>query len=66
MVSDIVCPGVMVSYGYRCSRYGEWKSYLLFGKLHVLVRLSIAVKIHHDHGNYYKGKKTLIEVVAYS
>ena len=30
----------------------------------VLVRVSIAVKRHHDHGYSYKGKH-LIEVVAY-
>ena len=31
----------------------------------ICLRVSIAVKRHHDHGNSYKGKH-LIEVVAYS
>ena len=38
---------------------------LIFGSWAVLVRVSIVVKKHHDHGNSYKGKH-LIEVLAYS
>lgn len=37
----------------------------LSNSLSVLVRVSIAVKRHHGHGDSYKGKH-LIEVAAYS
>ena len=32
------------------------------GKLSVLVRISVAVKRYHDHGNSYKGWHTVSEL----
>ena len=46
-----------------------WNEYTKFGTCtswdRVLVRVSIAAKRHHDHGNSHKGKH-LIEAAAYS
>ena len=45
--------------------YFEFLPWLLVMRPRVLVRVSIAVKRHHDHDNCYKGKH-LIEVIDYS
>ena len=55
----------------RLSVWNTWSEILIFllhkWKAHtasVFVRVSIAVKRHHDHGNSYKGKHLI--AVAYS